>query len=116
MSTVLPRQNLHARSLNTNVRRERDPRAIRHQLMWLVCGCLLAASFVYAAGQHFAAVHYGYQSELLRREQDRLLDEQRRLALKLEEASSPARLERSARALGLAAVKPQQLLTRNATK
>lgn len=114
-TTFTPRQNLHARALNNDVRRDRDRRAIRHQLMWLVCACLLAASFVYAAGQHFAAVRYGYQSELLRREQDRLIEEQRQLTLKLEAASSPARLEQAARALGLNAVKPQQLFLARGT-
>jgi hypothetical protein len=75
----------------------------------LVCGLVLTFGFVFAARQQFAAVHFGYQSEDLRREHERLLDEQRRLLLKLEESASPAQLERAARELGLQPACPSQL-------
>jgi uncharacterized protein HemX len=91
------------------VRRERDPRAARRQLMLLV-GCLaLAAGFVYAVRQQVAAKDYGYKTEALRRERERLLDEQRRLLLAVEESSSPAQLEQAARELGMQPARAAQI-------
>lgn len=96
---------------NFSVRRERDRRALRRQAWLLVCCVVLAAGFVWAARQQITAVQYGYRSEELRRERDRLLEDQRRLRFALEERSSPARLERSARALGLQPVRAAQIET-----
>lgn len=96
---------------NLHVRRERDPRAARRQLLLVACCLALAAGFVLAARQQIAAVQYGYQSEDLRRERDRLLEEQRRLRLTLEEHASPSQLERAARALGLQPVRAAQIET-----
>ena len=95
--------------LNRNVRREGDPRARSRQYLLLVCGLILAAGFVAAARQQFAAVRYGYQSEELRRERERLLEEQRRLLLSLQETTSPAQLDRAARSIGLQSTRPAQL-------
>lgn len=94
---------------NLYVRRERDPRALRRQCWLLACCLVLAAGFVLAARQQIAAVHFGYKSEELRRERERLMEEQRRLKLELEQSSSPARLERSARSLGLQPVRAAQI-------
>ena len=86
---------------NPYVRRERDPRALRRQMI-LMAGCLvLAAGFVFAVRQQILAVDYGYKTEALRREREQLLDERRRLLLALEEESSPANLERLARGMNL---------------
>ena len=94
---------------NLYVRRERDPRALRRQCWLLVCCLVLGIGFVLAARQQIAAVRYGYKSEGLRRERERLLEEQRRLRLALEQSSSPAQLERSARALGMQPVRAAQI-------
>ncbi len=96
---------------NFTVRRERDGRAFKRLVLLLACGLLLAGGFVAAAGQHFAAVQHGYRSEELRRERERLLEEQRRLLLTLEETASPARLGRAARSLGLQPTRPAQIGT-----
>lgn len=64
---------------------------------------------MYACGLHFAALRYGYQTETLRRERDRLLQEQKRFLLEREEAASPARLERAARQLGMQPMQPEQI-------
>lgn len=94
---------------NFDVRRERD-RAAQRRLALLLLSCLLLASgFVVAARQQFAAVQYGYRSEELRRERERLLEEQRRLRLALEEHSSPAQLERAAREMGLRPARASQI-------
>lgn len=92
----MPRQHL-----NRNVRRERDPRALARQILLLACGVALAVGFIAAARQKFAAVNYGYRSEALRRDRERLMEQQRLLLLQLEETQSPARLERAAREIGL---------------
>lgn len=94
---------------NRNVRRERDPRASKRQALLLLCGLMAAIGFAVAAGQQLSAVRHGYRSEELRREHERLEDEQRRLLLKLEETASPAQLERAALELGLRPARPAQI-------
>ena len=91
------------------VRRERDPRAARRQMMLLASCLLLAAGFVYAVRQQVAAKDYGYKTEALRREREQLLDEQRRLLLAVEESSSPAQLEQAARELGMQPARAAQI-------
>jgi cell division protein FtsL len=97
--------------LNYTIHRERDWHALRHLALLLFCGLTLAGGFVFAAGQHFAAVRYGYKSEALRREQEQLLDEQRRLLLEREQLIAPSRLESAAREIGLQPVQAVQLDT-----
>ncbi|HEY0003651.1 MAG TPA: cell division protein FtsL [Pyrinomonadaceae bacterium] len=97
---------------NYAVRRERDGRALSRLALLLFCGLVLAGGFVFAAGQHFAAVRYGYESEKLRSERARLLEEQRRLLLEREAATSPMHLEAAAREIGLQPVQPAQVNTR----
>ncbi|HEX8748982.1 MAG TPA: hypothetical protein VF717_17535 [Pyrinomonadaceae bacterium] len=94
---------------NFVVRRERDQRALMRLVLLLVCGLLLSGGFVFAAGQRFSAVRYGYKSEELRREREKLLEEQRRLILAREQATSPAQLESAARAIGMQPVRPSQV-------
>ena len=94
---------------NPYVRRERDPRDARRQVL-LLAGCLvLAGGFVFAARQQILAVEYGYKTEALRREREQLLDEQRRLLLAVEESSSPAQLEQAARELGMQPARAEQI-------
>ncbi len=95
--------------LNFTVRRERDRRAFARQLWLLVCGLVLAGGFIIAARQHFAAVRHGYKNEELRRERARLLEEQQRLLMALDESAAPLRLERAARAIGLQPTRPAQI-------
>ena|ERR1044071_4684268 len=86
---------------NARVRRTADPRAARRQAL-LLAGCLLlACGFVFAVSRQILAVEYGYKTEALRRERERLLDEQKRLKLAVEENSSPAHLQQAAEALGM---------------
>ena len=99
-----PQQNL-----NHGVRREYDTRAFKRQLVMLVCGLAIAGGFVVAAGQHFAAVRYGYDGEKLRAERARLLEEQQQLILQINAATAPASLERSAREIGMQPARPSQI-------
>lgn len=99
-----PQQNL-----NSGVRRERDTRALKRQLIMLVCGLAMACGFVAAAGQHFAAVRYGYDSEKLRSERARLIAEQQQLIMQINAATAPASLERAAREIGMQPARPSQI-------
>jgi cell division protein FtsL len=94
---------------NYAVRRERDSHALLRLALLLVCGLVLAGGFVYAAGQHFTAVQYGYKSEELRREQAGLLEEQRRLMLERERAATPEHLDAAAREIGMQPIQPAQI-------
>lgn len=94
---------------NTRINHDRDLRALSRLALLLFCGLALAGGFVFAARQHFAAVQFGYQSEGLRRERERLLQEQQHLMLQKEQAFAPARLESEARELGLRPVAANQL-------
>src|ERR1051325_1971336 len=94
---------------NHTVHRERDRAALLRLGLLLLCGFTLTCGFVYAAGQHFSAVGYGYRTEELRRERARLLEEQRRLVLAREQATTPARLEQAARQIGMQQAQPGQI-------
>jgi len=98
---------------NNEVRRERDYKAHSRLALLLLCGLLLAGGFVFAAQQHFAAVRFGYESEALRREHAGLIEEQRRLHLAKEQASTPLRLEASAREIGLQPLHAAQIEVKN---
>jgi cell division protein FtsL len=102
-------RRLPPNQLNFTIHRERDMRALGRLAMLLFCGLVLASGFVFAAGQHFAAVRYGYQSETLRRERAQLLEDQRRLLLAREEATSPTYLETAAREIGMQPLQPAQI-------
>ena len=93
---------------NSRIIHDRDPRALSRLALLLFCGLVLASGYVFAARQHFAAVQYGYQSEALRQERDKLLQEQQHLLLRREQAFAPAQLEAEARELGLRPVAASQ--------
>lgn len=106
-------RRLPAHQLNYTIHRERDWPSLKRLALLLLCGLLLAGGFVFAAGQHFAAVNYGYQTEALRLEQAQLLEEQRRLLLEHGRLMTPARLESEARGIGLQPVQAAQIGTRD---
>jgi cell division protein FtsL len=108
-------RRLPAHQLNYTIHRERDWQALRRLAFLLLCGLTLAGGFVFAAGQHFAAVRYGYKTEALRREQAQLMEEQRRLMLEREQLVAPARLEGAARDIGLRPVQAAQIDTTKST-
>jgi cell division protein FtsL len=99
---------------NSKIHRDRDLRALSRLALLLLCGLVLASGFVFAAQQHFAAVAYGYKSEGLRRERERLLEEKQHLLLQKEQAFAPARLAMKARELGLKPLVASQVGTQNA--
>jgi len=102
-------RRLPANHRNSRVHRQRDARALSRLMLLLFCGLVLAGGFVFAAQQYFAAVQYGYKCEGLRRERERLAEEQQQLILERERASAPARLEAAALQLGLRPLQPGQV-------
>jgi len=100
---------------NSQIHRDRDVRALSRLGLLLVCGLVLASGFLFAAQQHFAALDYGYKSEGLRRERERLLQEQQQLMLTKEQAFAPARLAMQARDIGLKPLVADQVGTQKAS-
>lgn len=94
---------------NNRVARKLDWGALFRLGMLLICGLVIAAGFLYAGRQHFAALRYGYETESLRKVRGELADEQRRFLFEREAALSPARLERAARQLGLQPLQSSQI-------
>lgn len=100
---------------NSRIHRDRDMRALSRLALLLFSGLILASGFLFAAQQHFAAIDYGYKSENLRRESQRLLEEKQQLTLKREQAFAPARLAVEARELGLKPIEASQVGTQKAS-
>ncbi len=94
---------------NAPVVRQRDHGALKRFSFLLACGLVLAGGFVYAGGQHFAALRLGYQTEKLRNALTEAREERRRLTVEKEIAASPARLERAARQLGMQPMQAAQI-------
>lgn len=102
-------RRIPSRQRNAPVARERDRGALSRLCLLLLCGLTLAGGFVYAGGQHFAALRLGYQTENLRKVRNELAEEQHRFLLEREAAASPARLERAARQLGMQPMQAAQI-------
>ena len=105
-----------SQQLNSRIHRDRDVRALSRLALLLFFGLVLASGFVFAAQQHFAALNFGYKSEGLRRERERLLEEKQQLILKREQAFAPARLAVEARELGLKPLTASQVGTQKASR
>lgn len=101
---------------NSKIHRDRDLRVLSRLALLLISGLFLASGFVFAAQQHFAAIDYGYKSEGLRRERERLLEEKQQLMLKREQAFAPARLATQARELGLKPLLASQVGTQKVSR
>ena len=70
-------------------------------LLVLVCACVVATGFFFAARQHFTSMDYGIKNSKLREQLRNLEAEKRRLLLAREVASSPLAIRKVARGLGL---------------
>jgi len=102
-------RRLPSKQPNAIITHSREKSPIARLVLLLLCGLVLASGFVYAGGKHFAALRLGYQTEKLRVALDKTREDQRRLLLAREAASSPARLERAARQLGMQPLQPAQI-------
>lgn len=70
-------------------------------LLVLVCACVVATGFFFAARQHFTSMEYGLKNSKLREQLQNLEAEKRRLMLAREVASSPLAIRKAAMGLGL---------------
>ncbi len=102
-------RRIPSKQRNARLAREVDRGALVRLALLLLCGLTLAGGFVYAGGQHFAALRFGYQTENLRKVRSELAEDQHRLILEREAAASPARLERAARQLGMQPMQAAQI-------
>ena len=63
-------------------------------LLTLLCACILAAGFFYAARQHFSTIDLGLKNSKLRKQIEDLESERRRLVLAKEVSLSPVEIAR----------------------
>jgi hypothetical protein len=98
-----------SRQRNAPIARERDRGALKRFSLLLIAGLALAGGFVYAGGQHFAALKFGFETEKLRNSLTEAREQQRRLTVAKEIATSPARLEQAARQLGMQPMQAGQI-------
>jgi hypothetical protein len=70
-------------------------------LLVVVCACVVAVGFFFAARQHFTSMDYGIKNSKLREQLQNLETEKRRLLLAREVASSPLAIRKAATAIGL---------------
>lgn len=70
-------------------------------LLVIICACVVAAGFFFAARQHFSSMEYGLKNSKLREQLQNLETEKRRLLLVREVASSPLAIRKAAHEIGL---------------
>ena len=70
-------------------------------LLVIVCACVVAAGFFFAARQHFTSMDYGFKNSKLREQLQNLETEKRRLLLAREVALSPLAIRKAASSIGL---------------
>ena len=102
-------QRQRVRQRNRKIEREKSNDVFMRLGLLLFCGLGLASGFVYAGRQHFTALNYGYKTQELRRERDRLAEAQRRYLLQREIAASPIHLEQAAKQLGMQPLQAAQI-------
>lgn len=78
-------------------------------LLVIVCACVVAAGFFFAARQHFTSMDYGIKNSKLREQLESLEAEKRRLQLAREVALSPASVRKAARQVGLREITPEDV-------
>lgn len=88
----------------------------RYVLLIIICACLLAAGFFFAARQHFMSMDYGIKNSRLRKQVEDLESEKQRLMLSREIALSPAEIKKTARHLGFGEITIATVTTAPAAK
>ena len=83
---------------------------LSYYVVFAICGCIIAAGFLFAARQHFMSMDLGMKNSKLRKQLEELESESRRLLLAREVALSPMEITRIARGLGFVAVGETDLL------
>jgi hypothetical protein len=76
---------------------------LSYYVVIVICGCIIAVGFLFAARQHFVSMDLGMKNSKLRKQLEDLETENRRLTLAREIALSPIEMTRTARSLGFVA-------------
>ncbi|MGQ0542730.1 MAG: hypothetical protein ACT4O9_12885 [Blastocatellia bacterium] len=79
----------------------------RYFILTIICACILAAGFFFAARQHFISMEFGFKNSTLRKQLDDLETEKRRLMLAREMSLSPGEIRKTARLLGFREINPE---------
>ncbi len=95
---------------NSRLVKVADPARSREMRYFVMSLVVLFAMFMLYAWQHYSAIEYGYNNEILRSQRDSLMEANRQL--KLEEAAlqEPARIDELARQMGMQAPMAGQLV------
>lgn len=88
----------------------------RYFMVLLICGCVLAAGFFFAARQHFTSMEYGINNSKLRKQLEDLESENRRLRHSREVSMSPGEIKKVARNLGFREIQTGVVMTATATE
>ena len=72
----------------------------RYLVVVVICGCVLAAGFFFAARLHFTSMDFGIKNSELRKQLEDLEAENRRLLLAREVSLAPSEIKRVAKNLG----------------
>lgn len=90
---------------------EVNPLTWRYFIVMLICGCVLAAGFFFAARQHFSSMEYGINNSKLRKQLEDLEAENRRLRHSREVAMSPGEIKKVARNFGFREIESGIVMT-----
>lgn len=88
---------------NATIRRRLDHRFVRWVFAAAVVGSSVAFAYVYSARCHFEAVTLGYETQQIRADLAKSVEERRQLELDRQRELAPEQLEKRARKLGLCA-------------
>ncbi len=103
----------HKEIHNAEIRRPVDRQALRKLSVGIGASILVICGFAFSIWQHVESVTYGYRTEQLRRERQRLDAEKRKQELERAYRSSPEVIERAARDLGLVRPDSSQVVVAN---
>ncbi len=95
---------------------EVNPLTWRYFVIMLICGCVLAAGFFFAARQHFSSMEYGINNSKLRKQLEDLESENRRLRHSREVSMSPGEIKKVARNLGFREIESGIVMTASAAQ
>lgn len=89
--------------------REIDPRSRGYFVLVVICGCILAVGFFFAARLHFTSMEFGFKNSELRKQLEDLEAENRRLLLAREVSLSPGEIKRVAKNMGFREVEVSRI-------
>ncbi len=98
---------------NTRLQAVADPQRIREMRNFVAAMIVLFALVMVYGWQHYNSIEAGYRIESQKQVLDQLAENNRRLHLQEAQLSSPTRLDQYARALGMDAPTPLQLVRQN---